>query len=127
MIISGRREEGQELAEYALVLPVLLLLLFGIIEIGSLIYSYNTIANAAREGSRYGVTHPGDYEGVEAATRRLTVGLDQAALTVNPIMNERTVCVEVTYSFGLTTGMIVQALGRGPTLQLRAVSTMRSE
>ena len=127
MITSGHREEGQELVECALVLSILLLLLFGIIEVGGLIYSYNTIANAAREGSRYGVAHPGDAEGVEVATRRLTIGLDPDALTVDSTMGGSSVRVEVTYSYGLASGMVRRALGSGPTVQLRAVSTMRSE
>ena len=45
------RETGQELVEFALILPLLLLLFFGIIEVGRLMLSYNTIANGARRRS----------------------------------------------------------------------------
>ena len=38
------------MVEFALILPLLLLLFFGIIEVGRLMLSYNTIANVAREG-----------------------------------------------------------------------------
>ena len=127
MSVSGRAEGGQGLVEYALILPVLLLLLFGIMEAGGLIYSYNTIANAAREGARYGATHPGDVDGVEDAARRLATGLNEDALTVDTTMDGTRVRVEVTYSYGLNVAMIVQAFGGDPTLVLMAVSTMRSE
>ena len=123
----GRSEDGQELVEYAILLPVLLLLLFGIMEAGGLIYSYNTIANAAREGARYGATHPGDVDGVEDAARRLATGLNEEALTVDTTMDGTRVRVEVGYSYGLTVAMIVQAFGGNSTVGLTAVSTMRSE
>ena len=44
-----RREAGQELVEFALILPLLLLLFLGIIEFGRAMLAYNTIANAARK------------------------------------------------------------------------------
>ena len=55
---AARREAGQELVEFALILPLLLLLFLGIIEFGRAILAYNTIANAAREGARYGIVDP---------------------------------------------------------------------
>jgi len=50
-----RGERGQALVEFALALPVLLLLLLGIIEFGLLLYNKQVITNAAREGARYGI------------------------------------------------------------------------
>jgi Flp pilus assembly protein TadG len=38
--------------EFALVFPILVLLLLGIFEVGRLVYAYNTLGNAAREGAR---------------------------------------------------------------------------
>jgi hypothetical protein len=43
------------LIEFALVSPVLLLLLFGIIDIGRAIFYYDTLNHAAREGARVAV------------------------------------------------------------------------
>ena len=48
------RERGQALVEFALVFPVFLLLFFGVIDIGRLVYVNNAVAQAAREGSRWG-------------------------------------------------------------------------
>jgi Flp pilus assembly protein TadG len=48
-------QRGANLVEAALVLPVLLLLTFGIIELGHAYSVYQTITNAAREGARYSV------------------------------------------------------------------------
>ncbi len=52
----GNREKGQGLTEFALILPILLLLLLGIIEGGRIIWAYITVQNAAREAARYAVT-----------------------------------------------------------------------
>jgi Flp pilus assembly protein TadG len=46
------RQTSQALIEFALVSPVLLLLVFGMIDIGRAIFYYDTINHAAREGAR---------------------------------------------------------------------------
>src|SRR5437879_11810644 len=50
-----KRQRSQALIEFALVSPVLLLLLFGIIDIRRAIFYYDTINHAAREGARVAV------------------------------------------------------------------------
>jgi hypothetical protein len=46
------RGRGQALVEFAMVLPIIVLLIAGFIEIGRAVFAYNTIANAARQGAR---------------------------------------------------------------------------
>ncbi|MCH7720860.1 MAG: pilus assembly protein, partial [Planctomycetes bacterium] len=48
-------ETGAELIELALVLPILLLVLGGIMDFGFLFLRYEVVTNAAREGARIGV------------------------------------------------------------------------
>lgn len=48
------RRTGQSLVEFAIVLPIFLLLLFGLIDIGRFVYSVNALSEAAREGTRLG-------------------------------------------------------------------------
>lgn len=50
-----RDEHGGSLVEFAIVMPLLLLFLFGIIEMGILLYNQAVITNASREGARYGI------------------------------------------------------------------------
>jgi Flp pilus assembly protein TadG len=47
-----REQRSQALIEFALVSPVLLLLLFGTVDIGRAIFYYDTLNHAAREGAR---------------------------------------------------------------------------
>ena len=49
-----RSARGQSMVEFALVLPLFLLLLFGLIDGGRLVYINNAVAEAAREGARWG-------------------------------------------------------------------------
>ena len=127
MLARLRREHGQDLVEYAIILPILLLLLLGILEFAMIVFSYNTIGDAAREGARYGVIHPTDTAGIDTAARRLTTGLNPAWLTINrSLPGGNFVRVEVTYDAHLVTGLIAGVLGQ-PTMRLRAVATMQIE
>ncbi len=49
-----RRHRGQALVEFALVLPIFVLILFGLIDVGRLVYLNSTLSQAAREGARLG-------------------------------------------------------------------------
>lgn len=55
-----RRPSGQALVEFALVVPSLLLLLFGIIEYGRILNAQMLITNASREGARRGAVGDND-------------------------------------------------------------------
>ena len=50
-----RSQRSQSIVEFALIAPVLLLLLFGIIDFGRLIYVYSTLNQAVNEGARVAV------------------------------------------------------------------------
>ncbi|MEO8744028.1 MAG: TadE family protein [Candidatus Dormiibacterota bacterium] len=52
---SPRSQKSQALIEFALISPVLLLLLFGIVDIGRAVFYYDTLNHAAREGARTAV------------------------------------------------------------------------
>lgn len=51
-------ERGQSTVEMALMLPVLLLLLIGTVDVGIAVNAYVTVTNAAREATQYAVSHP---------------------------------------------------------------------
>ena len=50
---------GQALVEFALILPVFLLLLFGLIDVGRYVYMNTVLSQAAREGARLGAAEAG--------------------------------------------------------------------
>ncbi len=53
-----RRTRGQSLAEFALVLPIMLILLAAAIDLGRLFYAYVAVENAAKEGAFFGSRSP---------------------------------------------------------------------
>jgi Flp pilus assembly protein TadG len=52
-------ERGQAMVEFSLVLLLLVIVLFGIIEVGRLALTYTALADAARAGARYAIVHGG--------------------------------------------------------------------
>jgi len=48
----GARRVGQSMVEFAILAPVLFVLLLGTIDLGRAVYIYNSISDAAREGTR---------------------------------------------------------------------------
>lgn len=70
-------EQGQSLVEFALTLPVLLLLVLGTIDIGMGFRTYIALSNAAREGARWVSIYPNDCAGALARieTEAARVGL----------------------------------------------------
>lgn len=55
-----RKQKGQSLVEFALVVPFLLLLVVGTIELGRAYYYYNILSKSVREGARYVSGHSYD-------------------------------------------------------------------
>lgn len=55
--IIRRKEDGQAMLEFALILPIFLLILCGIIDFGWLFYNQLALNNICREGARYAVVN----------------------------------------------------------------------
>ena len=79
---SERRSQGQGMVEFALILPLLLLLMLGIVEFGYVFAAYSGMFNAVREGARYGVVNPTDMAGIVSRVREKIVLVDPAAVAV---------------------------------------------
>lgn len=102
-------ERGAAIVEFALVLPILLLVLWGIVDIGRAFYTLNTLASAVREGARAGaVMAVRPDNSANTATIRTTVGnafapigppLDPAKVGVAVNDITRQVTVTATYDF----------------------------
>ena len=69
-----RNPRGQTLVEFALVIPIFILLLLGLFDIGRAVWNYNTVANAAREAVRVAVVNQ-DPVAVRDAAKQAGTGL----------------------------------------------------
>lgn len=125
--------KGQATLELALVLPILILLLFGIVEFGRIFNASLTIAQAAREGARVGAVGGSDEEIVSAVKAvAATLDLDKLQVNVDPpesspglrVRGGR-LRVEVDYSVTLVAPVIAEFIPNPYPLQ--AVAVMRIE
>jgi Flp pilus assembly protein TadG len=81
---SAHRSHGQALVEFALVIPIFLLLLVALFDLGRAVFSYNTLTNAAREGARMAIVNQ-DVPSIVARAKSQTaiVELDDPSVKVN--------------------------------------------
>lgn len=77
-----KKKQGQALVEMALILPILLMLMFGCIEFGRIFGAYLLVNNLARDGVRYGVVGHTDSEIADVVLNN-RLWLDPAHLTIN--------------------------------------------
>ncbi|WP_156290350.1 TadE/TadG family type IV pilus assembly protein [Oceanobacillus salinisoli] len=77
-----REEKGQALLEFALVVPLFLLLLVGIVDIGRLGFSYSSLHFTAQETVRLGGLGKTDEQLVQFARENFSTG-DSSKLQVN--------------------------------------------
>jgi Flp pilus assembly protein TadG len=71
---------GQSLVEFALVLPLILLVIMGVIDLGRGVFAFNEVSNAAREGGRTGIVNQtfSDIR-ARAAAQAIALGIPTAA------------------------------------------------
>lgn len=131
-------ERGQSLVEFALIVPLFLLLVFAIVDFGMGFYSWITVTNAAREGARVGVV------GADSATITQRVN-DTAGSLAGPNLtvtvtnasdqngdSGEEVSVAVVYRYQLITPVssVLNMLSGGtlgPNINFSATSKMRIE
>jgi PKD repeat protein len=145
--LAGRahRGRGQATVEFALLLPMLLLLLLFALDFGRLFFSYIQVTNAAREGAAYAAGNPTDPTGISAAAAREVSTQGQAgegALTVAPICNDvvgipidcsaaaagtgsgNTITVVASEAFTFMTPLVTGFLGGGLNVSASASSAV---
>lgn len=126
----AKKECGQALVEFALILPVLLLLLFGIVEFGRVYNAGLTVNQAARVGARTAGLGAGDME-ITAAVQQAAPVLDPAklAVSVEPEASLRSRGQEVTVKVSYPVTVVVPFISAitGETVEVSGVCVMRME
>jgi len=99
-------ERGQTLVEFALILPVMLILIFALVDFGRGFYTWLVVTNAAREGARVGATQQGP-SAIQTRINDSISGLDSSLLsiTLTNVQGARGTPVEVdlVYDFAFVT------------------------
>jgi Flp pilus assembly protein TadG len=86
---NRRQDRGQSLVEFAMVLPLLLVLAIGTIEFGRAYYHYNTLSKAVRQAARYITSH--EYSAAEKTKGQRMAIYGNADGTGSPILPGLTV------------------------------------
>jgi Flp pilus assembly protein TadG len=114
--IPMKSERGQTMTEFALVLPLLVLLLFGVIQFGIAFNNYITLTDAVRAGARKGsvARHMTDPEGaVEAQVQAAATDLKPGDLDVTVTSSwehGEDVTVTATYPYSISLlGLVVKS------------------
>lgn len=130
MIKLLKNKKGQTLVEMALILPILILILMGMVEFGRILNSYLIITNASREGARYASVHSTDSQ-IQVAINNLTSTLnqDKLILTISPQLSSRSsgssATVRIDYDIDILTPLMSNIVP--DPFRVTAQTTMRVE
>ncbi|MEP6890207.1 MAG: TadE/TadG family type IV pilus assembly protein [Nitrospirota bacterium] len=128
-----RSESGASAVEFALLLPVLMMVLFGIIEFGLALYRQAILTNASREGARLGIVQ--SVPAITTAAINATIDNYLTNAGVTPGSVSRTIVaggvtgtpVRVTLTLPYTFAVLPNLTAVVPTINLVARTEMRHE
>ena len=121
--------KGSSIIEFALVLPILLLVLFGITEFGRMIMTTNVLNTASREGARLAAVSPlGETAVIEARVNEVLAAgrVIAKAITVEYFPASNSVRVTVTSDFDILSRSVLPPSMRG-TIELAGQTVFRYE
>ncbi|CAN5299545.1 hypothetical protein BH24CHL10_BH24CHL10_02060 [soil metagenome] len=75
MSVPFGRPRGQSLVEFALILPILLILLLGLLDFGRAVAAYNSVSNGARSGARVAIVNQ-NQEAITTAVGSEALGVE---------------------------------------------------
>lgn len=125
-----KSKKGQSLVETALIMPVIILILTGIIDFGMMFNNYIVVSNASREGARSAAVGATDAQ-IKTVVNTVTSTLDKNKITISisPAGTLRKkgdeVVVTVKYDYSLITPVVSGILG-GP-VKMKGTAAMRVE
>lgn len=124
------RGRGQALVEFALIIPIFLLVVVGLFDMGRAVFYYSTISNASREGVRLAIVDQNQTKirlaAVDGASSVMPIQIaDVAVQHLNPTLNSTAPCNTPPYEIGCVVKVEVRhtfqpATPFVPTLSLKA-------
>lgn len=103
-----RGEHGQGLVEFALVFPIMALLLVAIFDLGRLVFAYNDITNAARSGARVAIVNQGSNAARTTTIDQATsLGLATGNVTVSYLTPDLSAACASPYDLGCVAEIVV--------------------
>ena len=97
---ARRRSAGQAMAEFAIVLPILLIILLAVFDVGRLVFAYNDITNAARNGARVAIVDQTANKARDTAIQGAGLGLKNSQVQVTYLTDDLSGTCPSPYELG---------------------------
>jgi len=126
--MKHRKGKGQSLVEFALALPLLVLLLMGLLDFGRAYFIIVMLNDAAAEGAIYAGSNPSDVNGIRnrvvesAADVLIQITPQDVTVVHSGIAPGASITVTATFEFTFLTPFISNLFGNSLTLRGQAVN-----
>lgn len=107
-LLGREASRGQGLVEFALIFPILMLLLVAIFDVGRLVFAYNDITNAARVGARVAIVNQASGAAQAATINQAALGLANADVTVSYLEPDLSADCASPYKLGCVAEVTVE-------------------
>lgn len=127
-----KRSSGQSITEFALAVPIVLLVIFTFMDLGRAIYYFTSISNAVREGARYAMVHAIDgtddrddvIDHVIGYSVAVKIEPADVSVTCTGSTNDH-VTVSASYEFDPVTPFLAELMSGASTMTMSTESTMK--
>jgi hypothetical protein len=129
--LLARSARGNQLAEFSIILPLLLILALGAVDLGRGLISYMELEQAAQEGAIYGSFRPESYADITSRVRTSSTGIVDLSDVTNvdvevlcpPDVPAGKVGVRIRYTLEVFTPLINPIIGESIPLETRSIGT----
>jgi Flp pilus assembly protein TadG len=121
----NKDQKGQSLVEIALTMPILILVLVGILDLGRAYFTFIALSDAAAEGAAYAAIHPTDTtqivaRAVDSSTGLVTFEPDMVQVTANGITAGSPITVTIEYEYQILTPLMSSFVSQGK-IKMRSI------
>ena len=132
--------KGQSLIEFALLIPIMILLITVFLDLGRAVYYYIALNNAVREGTRFAIVYQGlvqdfdendtdniVYQEIVSKVEEYSIGLNSSNMIITCDLDDppKNITVHGIYVFNPVTPGLELIVGSGNTISLNTEATMR--
>lgn len=106
-----KNEKGQSLVEVALAMPLLIIIMMGILDLGRAYLTYIALSDAAAEGAAYAAIHPSDQaqaiaRAADSSGGLVTLAQDMVSVDTGEMSAGSPITVTVEYEYQMLTPFV---------------------
>jgi Flp pilus assembly protein TadG len=125
MMFKKTSQKGQSLVEVALAIPILILIVMGILDLGRAYFTYVALSDAAAEGAAYAAIHPAETTQIvarttDSASGMVVLGPEMVSIDYTDLTPGSSITVTVEYEYQILTPIINSFVPEGK-ISLKAI------